>query len=47
MTGPTFDANDVVTSLAAQWDPNNPLHVGNGGTFDYWGALWGGFIPKS
>ena len=45
--GSALDANDVVASLARQWDPNNPLHVGNGGTFDYWAALWGGFLPKS
>ena len=42
--GSAFDANDVVTSFAAQWDANNPLHVGNGGTFDYFAALWGGFL---
>jgi ABC-type transport system substrate-binding protein len=45
--GSALDANDVVASLGAQFDPNSPLHVGNGGTFDYWGALWGGFLPKS
>src|SRR6202795_4374225 len=25
--GSALDANDVVATLAAQWDPNNPLHV--------------------
>ena len=44
--GAELDANDVVTSLAVQWDANNPLHIGNGGTFDYWQALWGGYLPK-
>jgi len=40
--GATFEARDVITSFAAQWDQLSPLHVGNTGTFEYWGGLWGG-----
>ncbi|HKG56891.1 MAG TPA: ABC transporter substrate-binding protein, partial [Candidatus Limnocylindrales bacterium] len=39
-----LDANDVVDSFAVQWDAKNPLHVGNGGTFDYFPALFGGLL---
>ncbi len=42
--GSDFDANDVVASFAAQWDTKNKNHVGNAGTFDYFPALWGGFL---
>jgi ABC-type transport system substrate-binding protein len=42
--GATFDANDVVTAYAVQWDATHPLHVGNSGVFEYWGGLWGGFL---
>jgi ABC-type transport system substrate-binding protein len=42
--GATFDANDVVVSYAASWDAEHPLHVGRTGTFDYFSALWGGFL---
>jgi ABC-type transport system substrate-binding protein len=42
--GADLDANDVVASYAAMWDIKNPNHVGNGGTFEYWGGLWGGFL---
>lgn len=40
----TLDANDVVDTYAAQWDAKNPLHVGRAGTFDYFPALFGGFL---
>ena len=40
--GATFEAKDVITSFAAQWDAASPLHVGNTGVFEYWGGLWGG-----
>jgi ABC-type transport system substrate-binding protein len=40
--GATFEARDVITSFAAQWDVASPLHVGNTGVFEYWGGLWGG-----
>ena len=42
--GADLDANDVVTSFAVQWDAKHPLHVGNLGTFDYFPALFGGFL---
>jgi peptide/nickel transport system substrate-binding protein len=40
--GATFDAEDVVTSFAVQWDAKHPLHVGREGLFEYWGYLFGG-----
>jgi len=40
----SFDANDVVTSLAIQWDAANPLHTGNTGAFSYWSGLFGAFL---
>ncbi|MDF2735178.1 MAG: hypothetical protein K0S97_1801, partial [Chloroflexota bacterium] len=40
--GATFDAADVVTSYAVQWDAEHPLHVGREGLFEYWGYLFGG-----
>jgi peptide/nickel transport system substrate-binding protein len=40
--GSTFEAQDVVTSFAVQWDAANPLHKGNTGIFEYWAGLWGG-----
>jgi ABC-type transport system substrate-binding protein len=42
--GADFDANDVIATFAAQWDTKNKNHVGNGGTFDYWPGLWGGYL---
>ena len=42
--GSSFDANDVVTSLAVQWDAANPLHTGNTGAFSYWSGLFGAFL---
>ena len=42
--GSDFDANDVIASFAAQWDTKNKNHVGNAGTFDYFPALFGGFL---
>jgi ABC-type transport system substrate-binding protein len=44
--GTTLDANDVVTSLDLQWDAASPLHKGNTGAFDYWSALFNGFLNK-
>ena len=43
--GAGFDANDVVESYALQWDPNNPLHVGRTGSFEYWGSFFGAMLP--
>ena len=42
--GSTFDANDVVESYRVQWDAADPRHVGRTGNFEYWGALFGGFL---
>ncbi len=42
--GTTFDANDVVASLAAGLDASNPLHTGNSGVFAYYDYLWNGLI---
>ena len=42
--GSALDANDVVLSYAVQWDAKNPLHKGRQGTFDYFSALFGGFL---
>lgn len=42
--GSDLDANDVVMSYAVQWDAANPLHVGRTGNFDYFSALFGGFL---
>lgn len=46
--GTPVTANDVVKTLAVQWDAADPLHVGNTGAFDYWSGLFGGFLnpPK-
>jgi ABC-type transport system substrate-binding protein len=44
--GATFEAQDVITSFASQWDAAHPLHVGNTSQFEYWG-LWGGFLNPS
>ena len=42
--GSTFDANDVVTSYAVQWDAANPLHKARTSVFEYWSGLFGGFL---
>jgi ABC-type transport system substrate-binding protein len=42
--GSAFDANDVVTSYAVQWDAEHPQHVGRDGSFTYFGGLFGGFL---
>ena len=42
--GATFDANDVVTTYAVQWDAGHPLHVGNSGVFEYYPGLFNGFL---
>ena len=42
--GSTFEAKDVLVSLAAQWDAASPLHKGKTGAFSYWPGLWGGFL---
>jgi peptide/nickel transport system substrate-binding protein len=42
--GATFEAQDVLLSLAVQWDAAHPLHTGNTGAFEYWPGLWGDFL---
>ena len=42
--GSTFEAEDVITSYAVQWDAEHELHLGNTGAFEYWPGLWGGFL---
>jgi peptide/nickel transport system substrate-binding protein len=42
--GGTLDANDVVDSMAAQWDVKNPNHVGNLGSNWYFPTLYGGCL---
>jgi ABC-type transport system substrate-binding protein len=42
--GATFDANDVVTTYAVQWDAEHPLHVGREGLFEYWTFLFAPFL---
>jgi peptide/nickel transport system substrate-binding protein len=42
--GARFDAGDVVSTYAVQWDATNPLHIGRTKTFEYWGALFGAFL---
>ena len=42
--GTAFDANDVVASWAAGIDAANPNHIGNTGSFTYYGYLWDGLM---
>jgi len=42
--GSAFDATDVLESYRVQWDASDPRHVGRTGGFDYWVALFGGFV---
>jgi ABC-type transport system substrate-binding protein len=42
--GTPLTAKDVVATYAVQWDPNNPLHKGNTGNFDYWTYLFAAFL---
>jgi peptide/nickel transport system substrate-binding protein len=42
--GSEFDAVDVVENYRVQWDAADPRHVGRTGDFQYWGALFGGFL---
>lgn len=42
--GSALDADDVVTSWARGLDASSPYHVGNTGSFDYYGYLWDSFI---
>jgi len=42
--GSDFTAQDVIVSMAAQWDALSPLHKGAHSIFAYWPGLWGGFL---
>jgi ABC-type transport system substrate-binding protein len=42
--GTTLDANDVVLSLAAQWDAEHPLHAGRDGRFQPFIDAFGGLL---
>jgi peptide/nickel transport system substrate-binding protein len=42
--GAALDANDVVSSFAAQWDASNPLHRGRQGTFAAFVERFGGLL---
>jgi ABC-type transport system substrate-binding protein len=42
--GAALTAEDVVTSLAVQWDAAHPLHVGRDGSFTYFPGLFGPFL---
>jgi ABC-type transport system substrate-binding protein len=37
--GSPLTANDVVESFVVQWDASNPLHKGNTGSYDFFGAV--------
>jgi peptide/nickel transport system substrate-binding protein len=43
--GSSFDADDVVTSFAVQWDADHPLHKGRTGDFTYFSSLFGFLNP--
>ena len=43
--GSSFDADDVVTSYAVQWDADHPLHKGRTGDFTYMSSLFGLLNP--
>jgi peptide/nickel transport system substrate-binding protein len=42
--GATLDANDVVLSIAAQWDADHPLHAGREGVFQSFIDTFGGLL---
>jgi peptide/nickel transport system substrate-binding protein len=42
--GATLDANDVVSTFAAQWDAQSPNHTGNSGVFEYFLGFFGAFL---
>jgi ABC-type transport system substrate-binding protein len=42
--GSDFDANDIVMTYYVEWDAASPLHKGRTGSYDYFSALWGGFM---
>jgi ABC-type transport system substrate-binding protein len=42
----SLDANDVVASLAFQWDSANPLHPGDSAPFVYFNHFWGAYLTQ-
>jgi peptide/nickel transport system substrate-binding protein len=42
--GARLDANDVVLSMAVQWDAAHPLHLGRDGAFTTFRSLFGGYL---
>jgi len=42
--GATLDANDVVSTFAAQWDAESPNHTGSSGIFEYFLGFFGAFL---
>jgi ABC-type transport system substrate-binding protein len=42
--GSRLDANDVVMSMAVQWDADHPLHRGESGDFATFRSLFGGYL---
>jgi peptide/nickel transport system substrate-binding protein len=42
--GARLDANDVVLSMAVQWDAEHPLHLGRTGDFATFRSLFGGYL---
>jgi peptide/nickel transport system substrate-binding protein len=42
----SLDANDVVASLAFQWDAANPLHPGDSAPFVYFKDFWGAYLTQ-
>ncbi len=47
--GADFDSSDVLATLTAIWDANNPNHKGNSGQFEYWQGFFGSLLnaPKA
>ena len=45
--GSSLDASDVVSSFAAQWDAESPLHAGREGAFVPFARAFGGFLNPS
>ncbi|MFL5668442.1 MAG: ABC transporter substrate-binding protein [Chloroflexota bacterium] len=42
--GARLDANDVVLSMAVQWDAEHPLHLGRDGAFATFRSMFGGYL---
>jgi len=42
--GSSFEAKDVIVTMASMWDGLSPLHKGATGAFSYWSGFFGGFL---